>query len=79
VNIRILGGGNKENIGAQRIDYGAAVELGLELRNRMFISLNYTAGLKNVMENRYGALQNRNRDLRIGVGYYLKTKRQGSY
>jgi len=76
-NLNISFDGNTKNdLTARRLDYGAALEVGVEFRNRMFVTLNYTAGLVNVFEKRYWALQNRNRDLRIGFGYYLKNRQQ---
>jgi hypothetical protein len=70
---------SSKELSARKFDYGAALDFGLELRNRIFITLTYSAGLVNVFENRYWALQNRNRDIRIGLGYYLKHKPQRGY
>lgn len=59
---------------AFRFDYGFAIEAGLQLRSGLFFNLNYGLGITNIMTGYYGSVQNRNRVLTVGIGYYLKRK-----
>ncbi|PWT72112.1 MAG: hypothetical protein C5B59_16605 [Bacteroidetes bacterium] len=67
---------------AYHFDFGLNVCAGIELRNGIFFTINYSNGIKDVIFDRYGykdiktgqflvTLPNRNRAFTIGVGYFL--------
>ena len=59
---------------AFQVDYGACLEASLSFRMGLYINASYTAGVRNVIKGRYGALQNKHRVIMIGLGYHLKKK-----
>jgi len=71
---------------AHRVDIGLTACAGIEFRNGLFIDMNYSVGLKDILIDRYGfqntygrdydiVLPNRIRIFSVGLGYFITRKR----
>lgn len=69
---------NKPIYKANQFDYGASIEASMEFRMGVNVNATYTVGVTNVIEERYGALQNRHRVIMLSLGYYMKKKRKSN-
>lgn len=66
------GHNSRYNYKANRIDYGAAINAGMEFRSGFFFDFSFRIGLTDVFGDRYPFVPNRNKVVALSVGYYFK-------